>query len=557
LSILNEVYLKEQLITYIGNKRRLLPLIHQALLKSSTSMEQAVFTDMFAGSGVVSRLARLMGYKVYSNDWEEYSRILGESHLTLNQNDIPDLFGSTDSLQNLLNDINNLPLPAEEQQYMSIYYSPSDEDIQKADYRVERLFYTRENALRIDAIRNYIERHFPPDSTGNDLKIRNLLVGLLLGECSKHTNTSGVFKAFHKGFGGHGKDALQRILKTIELPYPVLPKDSPAARVFCTDANSLAKSADLPDAEICYMDPPYNQHQYGSNYHILNTIALWDKIPAPMLLNEKGILKEKAAIRKDWIKTRSSYCYKNKATEAFSELLQNTRSKKILISYSNDGVIPFETMMNICEEKGKISIISNEYTKYRGGRQSNHRLHSNIEFVLAVDTGLPSSTYSRNKIRKMLLLRELALMEKKIYKIESLRNSFSELTGCGLNTVLYGSTLKLNLRESLFLTIENDLKEWSSSSLRKLIILLEECSCKSRTEELKQIFSIIESTGIKPSTLKKEIPRRIRMLAHKKTKSEYREILIQLRKLKDKYDLSSIDREMEQIKIQADIRFKE
>lgn len=512
---------------------------------------------MFAGSGVVSRLARLMGYNVYSNDWEEYSRILGESHLTLNQNDIPELFGSADSLQDLLNNINNLSSPSEEEQYMSIYYSPSDKDIQKADYRVERLFYTRENALRIDAIRNYIEIHFPPNSTGNNLKIRNLLIGLLLGECSKHTNTSGVFKAFHKGFGGHGKDALQRILKRIELPYPVLPQNSPPAKIFCTDANSLSKSVHLPDADICYMDPPYNQHQYGSNYHILNTIALWDKIPAPMILNEKGVLKEKAAIRKDWIKTRSSYCYKNKAFEAFSELLQNTRSKRILISYSNDGVIPFETMMNICEEKGKISIISNEYTKFRGGRQSNHRLHSNIEFVLAVDTGLPSNTYSRNKIRKILLLRELALMEKKIYKIESLNKLFPELTENRIDTLLYGKKLKFHLKESLILTIENDLNDWSSASLRKLIILFEKCACKSRSEELNQIFSIIEKKGLKSSTVKKEIPRRIRMLAHKKTKSEYTEILAQMNQLKAKYDLSTIDSEIEQIKIQAEIRFKE
>ncbi|MBF9017687.1 MULTISPECIES: DNA adenine methylase [unclassified Oceanispirochaeta] len=557
MSILNEAYLKEQLITYIGNKRRLLPLIHQALQKSRDNSEQAVFTDMFAGSGVVSRLARLMGYQVYSNDWEEYSRILGESHLTLNQNDIPNLFGSSNSLQELLNEINNLSMPAEEERYMSLYYSPSDEDIQKADYRVERLFYTRENALRIDAIRNYIEYNFPPDSTGDKLKIRNLLIGLLLGECSRHTNTSGVFKAFHKGFGGHGKDALQRILKTIELPYPVLPENAAPARVFRTDANDLVRSDELPDADVTYMDPPYNQHQYGSNYHILNTIALWDKIPAPMILNEKGILKEKAAIRKDWIKTRSSYCYKNKASEAFSELLKNTRSKRILISYSNDGVIPFETMMNICEEKGKISIISNEYTKYRGGRQSNHRLHSNIEFVMAVDTGLPSNTYSRNKIRKILLLRELALMEKKVYKINSLAQAFGDLTGCEINLIYSGNPLRLNLKQSLFLTIESNLKNWSSSSLKKLLYLLESCACKSRTEELKQIFSIIEKSGPQPAILKKELPRRIRMLAHKKTKAEYREILTQLDNLRMKHDMSSIDRELDQIKIQAEKRFEE
>ena len=137
---------------------------------------------------------------------------------------------------------------------------------------------------------------------------------------------------------------------------------------FVQDANILAASGEIPEGGITYLDPPYNQHQYGSNYHMLNTIALWDKIPAPMVLNEKGVLREKAAIRKDWVKTRSSYCYRSKAEEAFAGLMKSIRSDKILISYSNDGVIPFEAMMDICDEKGKTGILSNEYTKYRGGR---------------------------------------------------------------------------------------------------------------------------------------------------------------------------------------------
>ena len=113
-----------------------------------------------------------------------------------------------------------------------------------------------------------------------------------------------MFKAYHKGFGGHGKDALSRILAPIVLPFPRLPSSLSPAKVYSMDANRLVR--ELPPVDIAYLDPPYNQHQYGSNYHILNTIALWDRIPAPLALNARGELLEKAAIRKDWVNTRSS-----------------------------------------------------------------------------------------------------------------------------------------------------------------------------------------------------------------------------------------------------------
>ena len=556
MSILNDAYLKEQLITYIGNKRRLLPLIQQALHEDFK--ENNLFIDLFAGSGVVSRLGRLMGYRVIANDWEEYSRILGESHLKLNQQDIPVLFGSSDSLRDLLYQINNLPVVSEEDSYMARFYAPSEMDIHKADYRRERLFYTRENALKIDSIRNYIEMHFPPDSTGSNLSIRNLLIGLLLCESSMHTNTSGVFKAFHKGFGGHGRDALSRILGLIQLPYPVLPVDSAAADIYCRNANDLVRDQSLPRADVTYLDPPYNQHQYGSNYHILNTIALWDKIEAPMALNEEGILIEKAAIRKDWIKTRSPYCSRKTAYHAFSELMENIQSRRILISYSNDGLIPFEQMLDICERKGNISIISNEYTKFRGGRQSNSRVHTNIEFILAIDTERTAAKGSRTKIRRLLLLRELSLMQKKIYSLEKLKLHGTCMNKNHFIMNIQGQELILTLKWGIFVTLGSDLSLWTKSKLERLLSILNNASCKTRDEELDEIFLTLQDNSYgDQGKLLLEIPRRIRMLAHKKTRQEYYQQLRNLQKLGMSVDISGIDRQIEQIKIQAEKRFKE
>ena len=552
MSILNDPYLKEQLITYIGNKRRLLPLIHRALGKSGLAPGMT-FLDLFSGSGVVSRLGRLMKLKVISNDWEGYAKVLGESHLTLCREDLSPLFGSEKALTELLEQINNLPAPAPEKRYMSLYYAPSHNDIDKADYRKERLFYTRENALRIDGIRDFIDREYPAGRDERTQKIRSLLTALLLVEASKHTNTSGVFKAYHKGFGGHGRDALVRILSPIRLPFPVLPSDLSPADVYSMDANDLVDR--LPPVDIAYLDPPYNQHQYGSNYHILNTIALWDRIPAPLDLNERGILKEKAAIRKDWIKTKSAYCYKGRAEAAFRDVMNKLDAGRILISYSNDGLVPFETMMDICESKGQISLVSNEYTKFRGGRQSNSRLHSNIEFVMVIDSRLSSNRRSRNRIRRLMYLKQTALMEKKIYKRELFPESVEGKSGFTLT--IGKKELYLRWKKGIYLQFTDGITDWSDSALKKLLSRLEEGACRSRYEELETILSLLQDRAEPSAALIKEIPRRVRMLAHKKTRREFEEIISGLNTLNKTIDISSIDRELEAIKIQAEKRFRE
>ena len=82
-------YLTQQIIAYIGNKRRLLPLLYEAIAKCHPQNPSgSVFFDMFAGSGVVSRLAKFLGFKVYSNDWEHFAFVLNKSYLEVNEKDL-------------------------------------------------------------------------------------------------------------------------------------------------------------------------------------------------------------------------------------------------------------------------------------------------------------------------------------------------------------------------------------------------------------------------------------------------------------------------------------
>lgn len=526
-------YLKEQIIAYIGNKRRLLPLIYQSLKENLPEMSPGLkFLDLFAGSGVVSRLAKVLEFEVFCNDWENYAEIINRGFIQTNASDIPKLFNSEADFYNLLEKINQLPAPILEEQYIASYYAPAQKDISKADFKRERLFYTRENGLTIDKIRNYIQKNYPVDQYPRQ---QALLTALLLQQAATHTNTSGVFKACHKGFGGHGKDAMDRILAPITLKKPVL-IDSPfPVHIFRQDAQKLLHQENMQNIDVAYLDPPYNQHQYGSNYHLLNTIALWDKIPAPLDLNEKGELKRKAAIRKDWIKTRSDYCYREKAEEAFAFLMRDIQARFILISYSTDGIIPFEAMREICRKKGRLSIQSNEYTKYRGGKQSNQRKNTNIEFVLCIDTQYKSSRLDSQKIDSFLLRKKLRLLFSGRFNWETLKNHISKDDDNQIIINLKQKELKIKIEPLLALQYPEEADNLSAEEIKNLINILEKWLCQNKEEEIEQLIIKINEEKNPDDRLFKELPALLRKLAHKKYKSEFEHWQEKINQLKNHY----------------------
>lgn len=530
-------YLTEQIIAYIGNKRKLLPLIFKAIENTKLDLSENLrFFDVFAGSGVVSRFAKYLGFEVFSNDWESYSFILNQGFLRFNEADIENEFGSKKAFIEIIEKINNLSAPAEEAQYIAKYYSPKEFETEKVNGKIERLFYTRENGLIIDKIRNYIERN--PDNLSE--KARNLLIALLIYESATHTNTSGVFKAFHKEFGGHGKDAMKRITTPIALHYPVLFDSDKAMHIFQEDSNELVKK--LKGLDIAYLDPPYNQHQYGSNYHMLNTVAKWDKIPAPLELNDKGELKEKAAIRHDWVNTRSNYCYKENAVESFKELIMNIDSKFILISYSTDGIIPFEKMIEICVNRGKLSLVTNEYTTYRGGKQSNKRQNSNIEFILCIDTAKKSDQESLEEINFLLKRKKALLLFKQKFSFDKLKkNFFLKDNSITAELKTTGHKLIIRTKDYLFAEIPAEFYDLNSCEIEELYDDLATCVCETKEEEIKEVIIRLDWQDSDKKRLIKLLPGLINKLANNKNKNSYYYWIEKIRNLnnsnKDLYSL--------------------
>ena len=348
-------FLSQQLITYIGNKRALLPLIERgvrAVIQRIGRKKLRIF-DAFSGSGVVSRFFKQYSSELYSNDLELYSNILNTCYLS-NHNSV-----SQETLvqqhATLRHHIETTPTPG----FISELYAPADDDNITPGERVY-----------LDTARQLIE--------ALPLHLQPYFLAPLLTQASVHTNTSGVFKGFHKNaagigqFGGRGRNALQRILAPISIPLPIFSRFECEYRVLQQDATEAARS--LPELDLAYLDPPYNQHPYGSNYFMLNLLAEYKR---PQ--NTSRV----SGIPAEW--NRSAYNTKAKAAESLSTLIGTISAPHILISYNSEGFITPHEMESLLLKHGRVTLMKQDYATFRGCRNLRNRATHVHEFLYLVE----------------------------------------------------------------------------------------------------------------------------------------------------------------------------
>ena len=337
-------FVKQPMITYIGNKRKLVNTIETIVER----LQPQTCVDAFSGSGVVSRMLLSHSKKLYVNDLELYCQILSDCFLKTpswaDQNDI----------SKHIEEMNTCPDKIG--LFTDMYASDT------------RQFYTPENGRRIDGMLDYIEKYVP-----NHLK--PYCLGPLLIKASIHTNTSGVFKGFHKGgWGGKGGHARDRITKRIEVECPIWLEKGGEVEVHRQDACEFLK--DLPKVDLIYLDPPYNQHPYGSNYFMLNLICT----------NERPHTVSKVSgIPGDW--NKSQYNYKNKIKEAMELTLRlaTQKAKHTLVSYNNEGFIKPDEWDEILKSYTyeKIEI---DYSCYKGSRNLKNRSTKVTEYLFIISS---------------------------------------------------------------------------------------------------------------------------------------------------------------------------
>ncbi|MBI1290082.1 DNA modification methylase [bacterium] len=355
-------YLTEQIVTYIGNKRALLPFIERGLLrvKAALRRERLRVVDPFAGSGIVARYLKQHASLLVTNDLEQYSAVLNRCFLrnrsTVSEEGLAERLALLE--QRVADDLS----PG----LITELYAPRDEEQIEHD---DRVFYTRRNAIYLDAARRAIgalETEWQP-----------LFLGPLLAAASVHANTSGVFKGFYKNregrgqFGGAGRHALNRICGEIRLRAPILSRFECEVEVLRGDANRVVD--ELPKMDLAYIDPPYNQHPYGSNYFMLNLLA---KYRRPEQVSRVS------GVPTDW--NRSAYNRRRDAEAALFDLLARIRTRFLLVSYNSEGFISRERFLARLDEIGEVETLETPYNAFRGSRNLRGRPLHVTEYLFLV-----------------------------------------------------------------------------------------------------------------------------------------------------------------------------
>ncbi len=364
----NEDYLSSQIITYLGNKRSLLDFIGESIetIQKKTGKDKLRIFDVFSGSGIVSRFFKQHASLLISNDLECYTKIINSCYLSNSSDrDMVELRGLFCDLKEQLEmaDYKNEWITG----VIRENYSPKDDNnIQMG----ERVFYTSRNAHYIDTARKIISE-YPEHSQA-------FFIAPLLALASVHTNTSGVFKGFYKNkdgigqFGGRNKDALSRITAEMNIQFPVFSKFNCETKILQGDSNVIIN--DLDEVDVAYIDPPYNQHPYGSNYFMLNVIAKNE---------EPKSMSTVSGIDADW--NRSSYNRAKEASKSLEDLVSRINAKYVLISFNSEGFMSTDEMKTMLKKYGKVTMKECEYNTFRGSRNLQNRSKHVTEFLFLLN----------------------------------------------------------------------------------------------------------------------------------------------------------------------------
>lgn len=311
-------------LNYIGSKRKLLSKLHRVFDKYIN--EKTVFADYFAGTGTVAYdVAHKYKCQVIANDLQYYAYVINKANLTH--------YSTIDinTINEYIEVINNLsPIKG----FIAREYAPP-----------KRMYFTKSNAQKIDAARIWLESKRNTMKT----KVYYYLLAKIIVAADKIANTSSVYASYLKEFK---PSSLKPFILTSfhDNDNNELHKNN---KVYNLDINKLTENIKIKPT-VVYLDPPYNTRQYSDNYHILDTISKYD---SPHIHGLTGIRDEL---------TRSEFASKVKATQAFTELINNLKNVNVIIlSYNDEGILTHDEMRKILKTHGKVKLYKIKYPKFK------------------------------------------------------------------------------------------------------------------------------------------------------------------------------------------------
>ena len=325
---------KTEGIKYAGSKLKILPYIIDVL---SELKDVKNVLDGFSGTTRVSQALAQLGYSVTSSDISVWSEVFATCYLKSKK---PDSF-----YQGILDNLNKL------KGYSGWYTKHYG-----AETLEKKVPFQKKNTQKLDAIRDEIEK------LNLEWEDKCVILTSLILALDSVDSTLGHYVAYLSEWSPRShKDLYLKLPKRFEHNgnHNVIKSD-----IFDTVVNN--------EYDLVYFDPPYGSNnekmppsrvRYASYYHIWTTIIKHDKPKVFGKVNRREDSRDLVAgsvfeeFRKD---ENGSFI----AMQAIRKLIQATKAKYILLSYSSGGRATKQELNDIINESGKlIKAIEIDYKK--------------------------------------------------------------------------------------------------------------------------------------------------------------------------------------------------
>ncbi len=311
------------MIKYLGSKRRLLPVLGEIF--ATTGARTAL--DLFTGTTRVAQEFKRRGARVTAVDTARYAEVFGRCWIETDADAI-----DHDDLDAVLERLAGLPGEPG-------YFTQT--------FCVESRFFHPKNGERVDAIRNAIELDH------RDSPLYPILLTSLVLAADRVDSTTGVQMAYLKQWAPRAHNDLQ-------LRRPQLLGGTGVVRR--GDAHQIASA--LGSFDLAYLDPPYNQHRYFTNYHVFETLVAWD---AP---EHYGVACKRADSRS--VETKSIFNDKRRMATALRETIAAVDAEIVIVSYNNESWVAIDDLRDMAAVHGDVVALAFDSKRYVGAQIGIH-----------------------------------------------------------------------------------------------------------------------------------------------------------------------------------------
>ncbi|MDQ1430342.1 MAG: adenine-specific DNA-methyltransferase [Actinomycetota bacterium] len=311
------------MIKYLGSKRRLVPVLSR--LCEAAGARTAL--DLFTGTTRVAQAFKQTGAHVTAVDTARYSEMFSRAYVATDAHAVDHR-----ALADAIAELNALPGEPG-------YFTDT--------FCVRSRFFQPENGARVDAVRAAIER----EHAGTPWY--PILLTSLVEAADRVDSTAGVQMAYVKQWAPRSFSPL-----TLRVP-DLLPGPGRAIR-----GDALDLAATLDPCDLAYLDPPYNQHRYFTNYHVWETLIAGDEP------DHYGVACKRVDARDD--ATKSEFNARRRMPDALRRVIADVQARVVVVSYNDESWVTAEELRDMCAVHGHVELLSFDSRRYVGAQIGIH-----------------------------------------------------------------------------------------------------------------------------------------------------------------------------------------